>query len=95
MRQVTGAAVVRAVVGLPRLSGRALSAALPIKIRENAEKKLFENYIAENLRIIAENTANFAGGKFFKNSYQDIISPPKEIKPGETVARLREVLGGE
>lgn len=94
MRQVTGAAVIRAVADLPRLSGRALSAALPIKIKENAEKQVFINYIAENLRIIAENTANFAGGKFFKTTYQDIISPPKEITPGETIARLREILRG-
>ncbi len=34
-------------------------------------------YIAENIRLIGENTAMYAGGKYMQERWADILHPPK------------------
>lgn len=88
-------AVIRAVTDLPRLSGKALFAALPVKIKENAEKEAFRKYIAECLRLNLENTAKLSGGKYIEASFSDLISPPKlQEKPGAVTNRIKQALRG-
>ena len=52
--------------------------------------ELYQDYIAENLRIIGENTANlsFTGeGKYIKVSFRDAITnKPEREKTGDEIA---------
>lgn len=93
MKQVEGAAVIRAVVDLPRLSGRALLAALPIKIKEHAEQKAYDRYIAECLRLISANTAKYGGGSYIEVPFDELIAPPKpQEETGAVFKRIKEAL---
>lgn len=93
MKQVEGATVIRAVADLPRLSGKALLAALPIKIKEHAEQKAYDNYIAECLRLISLNTAKYGGGSYIDQSFADLMAPPKQQEErGVVFKRIQEAL---
>ena len=41
---------------------------------------MFENYLAECLRNISENTAKMSGGSYINVKYKDIINPPTKIE---------------
>lgn len=46
----------------------------------NAQRKeAYDIYVTDSLRIIAENTAKFAGGSYLKMRYADIIEPENEV----------------
>lgn len=50
------------------------------------EEKLFKSYVSECLRIIAENTAKFAGGNYIELKYSDLIEPkPAERRTAEEI----------
>ena len=45
----------------------------------NAQRKeAYDIYVTDSLRIIAENTAKFAGGSYLKMRYADIFEPANE-----------------
>lgn len=56
-------------------------------------------YVAEGVRMIAENTAKFAGGSYMTAKWADIVNPkPVETRTPEQVieqvmTRLKEVSG--
>ena len=44
----------------------------------NAREMAYRFYIAEGVKMIAENTARSVGGMMFSKSFNDIMNPPKE-----------------
>lgn len=55
--------------------------------RKEQEHKAYQVYITDALKIIAENTANFAGGKSMSMRYYDLI---KKDEP-ETAESAEEI----
>ena len=56
-------------------------------VRKDAEEKIYRNYIAECVRMTAENTAKMVGGSYIKTAYADIIDPkPQDNRTGEEIA---------
>lgn len=53
------------------------------KQRDNA----YRFYLADCLRIISQNTANYGGGSYINQSLADILTPkPKDDRSGEEIA---------
>jgi len=52
-------------------------------------------YVTDALKVVAENTAKYAGGGYIKTRYIDIIDPPpEETRTGaEIVAQMKAKLG--
>lgn len=61
--------------------------ALPYLIKNQIRQERYENYIAENLRMIGENTARAVReGVYTKATLQDILDPkPKDERTGDEI----------
>lgn len=68
---------------------KAILSSLPYKIKADTENEIWRKYMARNVRMIGENTANMVQGKFMSAEYDDIINP----KPVET-RTPEEIIGG-
>lgn len=86
MRGFKGERIIASLLSLPRLNGKALMTALPVAIKRDAEKELYNNYVSECLRMTAENTAKFAGGKYIEKSFAEILQP-RETKTADEIVR--------
>lgn len=42
------------------------------------KSEIYRMYVTDALKVIAENTAKFAGGSVMSKRYEDIINPPPE-----------------
>lgn len=64
-------------------------------MREGKEKA-YRNYIADNLRVIGENTAKLGGGGYFKVRWSEIENPkPVETRSSsEIVDHMKNKLAG-
>lgn len=68
---------------------------------KSQESEVFKIYIADALKVVVENTANFAGGKTMTSRYYDLIKEEKE--PEQTAEeiksnikrKLRKIGGGK
>jgi len=52
-------------------------------------------YVTDALKVVAENTARYAGGEYIKTRYIEIIDPPpEETRTGEEIiAQIKAKLG--
>ena len=48
------------------------------KVNQQAKDTAYRVYVTDCLKMIAENTANFAKGQYMKMRYYDIITPKKQ-----------------
>ena len=48
------------------------------KVNQQAKDTAYRLYVTDSLKLIAENTANFAKGQYMKARYYDIITPKKQ-----------------
>ena len=48
------------------------------RVKEKAKTDVYHIYVTDALRIVAENTARYAGGNYIKARYADIIEPKKQ-----------------
>ena len=48
------------------------------RLNEKARNDAYRIYVTDALRIVAENTARYAGGNYIKARYADIIEPKKQ-----------------
>lgn len=48
------------------------------RLNEKARNDAYRIYVTDVLRIVAENTARYAGGNYIKARYADIIEPKKQ-----------------
>lgn len=57
----------------------------------------YESYIADNLRIIGENTARFGGGGYMKHRWGEVVDianrPPETRTSDEIKEHMKDVLG--
>lgn len=84
MRGCKGERVIVSLLSLPRLNGKALMAVLPVAIKRNSERELYNDYVSECLRMITESTAKFAGGKYISKPFAEILQP-QETKTAEEI----------
>ena len=48
------------------------------RLNVKAKTEAYRIYVTDALRIVAENTARYAGGNYIKTRYADIIKPKKQ-----------------
>ena len=48
------------------------------RLNEKVRNDAYRIYVTDALRIVAENTARYAGGNYIKARYADIIEPKKQ-----------------
>lgn len=63
--------------------------------RKNQKERAFRTYVTDALKVIAENTARYAGGSTMTLRYVDIMEPKKETEEKTTesvVSHLRKKL---
>ena len=48
------------------------------RLNEKSRNDAYRIYVTDALRIVAENTARYAGGNYIKARYADIIEPKKQ-----------------
>ena len=57
------------------------------EIKKCEEEKQYRYYLTDCLKLIAENTAKYAGGSYISNRYKDIVDPqPIMEKTGDEIA---------
>lgn len=78
---------------MPRLNGKALISVLPAALTVYAENELFKSYVAECLRLTAENTAKYVNGNYLDKKYSDLINPKKEKTADEIVKQVISDVG--
>lgn len=50
------------------------------------ERRAWQSYVADSLRVITENTAKYAGGGYIRERWADIIKPKKQdARTGEEI----------
>lgn len=60
---------------------------LPSVIKKSCEQEAYKSYIAECLRMVSENTAKFAGGRYMSMSFDEMLRPkPKDTRTGDEIA---------
>ena len=48
------------------------------RLNERSRNDAYRIYVTDALRIVAENTARYAGGNYIKARYADLIEPKKQ-----------------
>lgn len=48
------------------------------RYKEIQERKVYRIYVTDALRIVAENTAKYAGGNYIKARYIEVIEPKQQ-----------------
>lgn len=48
------------------------------RLNEKARNDAYRIYVTDALRVVAENTAQYASGNYIKARYADIIEPKKQ-----------------
>ena len=90
--RVGGDEVTSVLLDMPRkMSMRGLISALPIAIKKQREKSVLNVYMADCVRLIAENTAKFSGGGYISVRYNDVINPKpvKTQSPEEVISNVK------
>lgn len=68
--------------------------ALPIALEQMSEQEAYRNYVTECLRIITENTAKFAGGKYIERSFDEMLSPKPQKSSDEIIDNIKSKFRG-
>lgn len=48
------------------------------RLNEKARNDAYRIYVTDALRLVAENTSNYVGGKYIKARYIDVVEPKKQ-----------------
>lgn len=66
------------------------------RFRQEEERRVFEVYVTDALKLMAENTARYGGGGYIKARYHDILHPkPEETRTAaEVIAHIVNGLKG-
>lgn len=76
-----------ALLSMPRMGARAILSALPVILKKQSLETTYRAYVTDALKIIAENTAKYAGGSHPKVRYIDLVDPkPKDTRSGAEIA---------
>lgn len=67
------------------MSAKAIISTISIKIRQDREREVWEDYVAQCLRVISENTAKAVQGVFVGKEYRDIINPNTVSKTADEI----------
>ena len=66
---------------------RAVLAALPSLVLERVNFEIYQTYVTDSLKAIAENTQRYAGGVVLQKRYVEIInSKPPDNRTGDEIA---------
>jgi hypothetical protein len=68
--------------------------ALPVAIKQQYILESYNNYTAECLRMLTENTAKYLGGKYIEFSFEDTISPKPQASAEEIVNTIKSKFRG-
>lgn len=59
---------------------------LPTSIKRQCEQDIFQDYIANGIQMISENTARKAGDRYLSLSYREVIHPkPVDNRTGDEI----------
>lgn len=85
-----------ALIALPKLRARAIVSMLPDILKQSCEQEAYKTYVAECMRMVTENTAKFAGGRYMSLSFGEMLHPkPVDTRTGEEVIdHMKNVLAG-
>lgn len=88
--------MILALSALPRVRARALVSMLPEILKQSCEQEAYKTYVAECMRMITENTAKFAGGRYMSIGFGEMMNPkPVDTRTGEEViAHMKGILKG-
>lgn len=62
----------------PKMGAKAYIKALPSLLKKDNENRLYQQYVAEALRCMSQNTAKMSGGIYPKERFSDLLNPQKE-----------------
>lgn len=75
-----------ALIALPGLRARAIISMLPEMLKQSCEKEAYKTYLAECMRMMTENTAKFAGGRYMNVSFAEMLHPkPIDTRTGDEI----------
>lgn len=57
---------------------RAFARYCKAKYKEHQKTEIYNIYVTDCLKQIAENTAKISGGAYIRTRYYDLVNPPKE-----------------
>lgn len=85
-----------ALIALPGLRARAIVSMLPEILKQSCEQEAYKTYLSECMRMVTENTAKFAGGRYMSVSFHEMLHPkPVDTRTGEEiVSHMKGVLKG-
>lgn len=70
----------------PRMKARSIISSLPHTLKAIEREELRNAYCAECLRMITENTAKLAGGRYMNKTIFDVLDPvPEDHRTGDEV----------
>lgn len=60
---------------------------LPEVLKQSCEQDAYKTYVAECMRMMTENTAKFAGGRYMSLSFGEMLRPkPIDNRTGDEIA---------
>lgn len=75
-----------ALIALPKLRARAIISMLPEVLKQSCEQDAYKTYLAECMRMVTENTAKFAGGRYMSISFGEMLHPkPIDTRTGDEI----------
>ena len=83
--------VTLALLSAPRMGVKALLSALPVLLKKQDQEKVYRAYVTDALKIITENTAKYASGRYMEVRYFDVESPkpPETRTPDEIIGQMK------
>lgn len=83
-----GERVTLSLLSMPQMGVKAYIIAIPVTINKMIKTEIYQNYLADALRIIGENVARYSGGGYIKERYIDIIGiKPKVTRTSEEIIK--------
>lgn len=82
-----------ALIALPKLRARAIISVLPDILKQSCEHDAYKTYLAECMRMVSENTAKFAGGRYMSISFAEMLRPkPVDNRSGDEI--VADIING-
>ena len=84
--------VVRAIVSCPVMRVKAYLAAIPCLIEEEIQRKAYEIYISDSLKVMGKNIAGLSNGQYVTSRYAEIVGLTHEESrtPEQIVKNMKE-----
>lgn len=78
--------MISALCAAPKMRVRAVIAALPAMLKNQAAEELYRVYVTDALRFAVENISRIGGGMTLQSRYIDLVNPPKaETRTAEEI----------